>query len=93
MKRLMAADAKLFDLEKKNLADLDVLAKKMKLDMTAKPKRNINWDKFEKDVCAGINQLFKIGFFKAKKKGKLMPIKDTSTFYAKNIGGGTKSDV
>lgn len=93
-KRLRADDAKLIDLEKKSLGDLLDMLKSRNISMDSKPKRKRNWEQFERDVCAGINQLFKSKFFVLTKHGqKPKLLSDNRSFKAQQVGGGTKSDV
>lgn len=73
--------------------DLDQLfakAKEVTPDPDAKTRKQ-DWIKFEKDVCAGAENLFKIGFFEVN--GKKIEDKSCKAYAAKRIGGSRKSDV
>lgn len=55
-------------------------------------KRKAEWVQFEKDVTAGISNLFRIGFFKTP-SGKPIVDKHNKQYNATRVGGSDKSDV
>lgn len=54
-------------------------------------KRKRDWDKFEKDVAAGIRALFQNGFYVVN--GKKLLDKYNKQFNAEQVGGAKQSDV
>jgi len=80
----------MIDAEEKSLKELKDFIDTNKIEL---PNRMLMWKVHEKDVAAGINNLFKSGFFKIKTDKMTVELKNNKHYSAEIVGGSNQSDV